>query len=90
MYLQALKEHITRIGEGMEPGADALSVMALVHRIAGSSGMMQDLALCEVARAMELALREGRIEDARAHWPQMQRRAQATLAALEGAYPGLA
>lgn len=89
MYRQALRDHLDQIGAGLQPGADPQSVIAQAHRIAGSSGMMQDLALCEVARAMELALREGRPEDARARWPQLQARARASLAALSMAYPGL-
>lgn len=89
MYRQSLREHLDLVAAGLKPGADTQAVAAPAHRIAGSAGMMQDLALCDVARAMELALREGRPDDARAQWPRLAERAQRTLAALAQAYPGV-
>lgn len=89
MYRQSLHEHLAQVAAGLQPEGDAQGVTALAHRIAGSAGMMQDLPLCDVARAMEVALREGRPEDARAQWPRLHERAQVTLAALAQAYPGV-
>ncbi len=90
MYRQSLSDHLGQIAAGLQPGGDAQAVVAPAHRIAGSAGMMQDQALCDVARALENALREGRRDEALAHWPRLNERAQVTLAALAQAYPGVA
>jgi len=89
MYRQSLRDHLEQVATGLQPGGDAQAATATVHRVAGSAGMMQDLALCDVARAMEVALREGRPDDARAQWPRLQERALRTLEALSEAYPGV-
>lgn len=89
MYRQSLREHLDQVAQGLQPGGDPQTVSSSAHRIAGSAGMMQDLALCDVARAMEVALREGRPDEARAHWPRLDACAQRTLAALAQAYPGV-
>jgi HPt (histidine-containing phosphotransfer) domain-containing protein len=89
MYRHSLREHLDLVAAGLAPGGDMQAVAAPAHRIAGSAGMMQDLALCDVARTMEVALREGRPDDARAQWPQLVERAQQTLDALTQAYPGV-
>ncbi len=83
MYRQSLEDHLAQVAFGLGPGADTGVWLAAVHRIAGAAGMMQDQALSEVARDMELALRMQRPEDARALWPRLQARAQATRAALD-------
>ncbi len=89
MYRQSLREHLEQVEAGLRPGGDPQSVIFPAHRIAGSAGMMQDRCLCDVARDMEVALREGRPDDARALRPQLDACAQLTLAALAQAYPGV-
>ena len=89
MYRQALRDHLDQIGVGLQAGANAPDGVGPAHRIAGSAGMMQDMALCEAARAIESALREGRNQDAQALLPRLHDCAQATLAALALAYPGV-
>ncbi len=88
MYRQALDEQLVLIGAGLESDAgDATALTAAVHKIAGSSGMMQDQPLSQVARAMELDLREGRRAQARTRWPELQACADRTRQALLTAYP---
>lgn len=87
MYRSSLQELLDQLAGGLQPQADLPSAVSAVHRIAGAAGMMQDQALCAVARAMETELRDARPEAARKLWPQLQERCGATLAALEQAFP---
>ncbi len=89
MYQQSLRDHLAQVADGLQPGADPQAACAPAHRIAGAAGMMQDLPLCDIARSMELALREGRPDDARALGPRLAERAQRTLAGLALAFPGV-
>ncbi len=90
MYRQSLREHLDQVAAGLGPGGDPQAATAPAHRIAGAAGMMQDLALCNIARSIEVALREGRPGDARAQWPRLSDGVQHTLEALAQAYPGVA
>ncbi|MFD0669810.1 Hpt domain-containing protein [Ramlibacter sp. MAHUQ-53] len=83
MYRKSLDDHLEQVAAALQPGGESGVLLAAVHRIAGAAGMMQDQALSQVARDMEVALREGRPADARALWPGLQARAEATRSELD-------
>ncbi len=83
MYRKSLDDHLAQVETCLAPGGDAATLLAAVHRIAGAAGMMQDQALSQVARNMELALREERPGDAHALWSTLQARADATRQVLD-------
>lgn len=83
MYRQSLQDYVVQAQACLEPGGDLVALRQAMHRLAGASGMMQDLALSDVARTMETALREEREAEARALWPQVLARVDATRHAVE-------
>jgi len=87
MYRQSLADHLDQVALGLRADGEPGPLLSAVHRIAGAAGMMQDQALCQVARAMELALREDRPDEARALWPRLRERAQATQRLLDELSP---
>ena len=82
MYLQALDEQLGIIEAGLSGVADAQAVPGALHKISGSAGMMQDHALSQAARSVEVALRDGDVEAARQHWPALAACAVTTREAL--------
>lgn len=87
MYRKSLADHLAQIEAGLSGPADAGELAGAVHKIAGSSGMMQDQVLAQAARAMELALREGGAEEARSCWPRVRESVERTRQALDEVYP---
>lgn len=82
MYLQALDEQLGIIEAGLSGVGDADLLPGALHKIAGSAGMMQDQGLSQAARAIELALRDGQMADARQQWPALAACAVLTREAL--------
>ncbi len=82
MYREALATQVAQLEQAVDAADDA-ALRDLAHKIAGSAGMMQNAALSRAARQMEMALREGRGDAARAAWPEVQACVQRTLVALE-------
>jgi HPt (histidine-containing phosphotransfer) domain-containing protein len=89
MYRDSLQQQMAFIGQGLQGCAIEAEtrLLAAVHKIAGSAGMMQDQALSLAARAMETALRDKDRAMAHAHWDRLQACGHATLQALAEAYP---
>lgn len=83
MYRQSLLDYLVLAQTCLQPGGDMDALRQVLHRLAGASGMMQDLCLSDAARTMETALREDREADARAAWPQVLACADATRRAVE-------
>lgn len=81
MYREALTTQVEQLATAVESGDDA-TMRDLSHKVAGSAGMMQNALLSRAARRMELSLREGRPDDARAAWPEVRDAMQRTLSAL--------
>jgi HPt (histidine-containing phosphotransfer) domain-containing protein len=82
MYGETLLGPLQGVGAALREPIDP-DVVALVHKVAGSAAMMQDQDLSLPARGLEHALREGRLADAVALWPQVREAATRTLGALE-------
>jgi HPt (histidine-containing phosphotransfer) domain-containing protein len=80
MYADLLQDQLHGLDAAMQ--APDAATTALLHKLAGSAGMMQDQDLSQPARAMEKALREGRPDDARVLLPQVRAAAACTLQAL--------
>lgn len=83
MYRQSLQDYVVLAQACLQPGGDLEALQQALHRLAGASGMMQDLSLSDAARTMETALREDREADARAAWPRVLARADATRRAVD-------
>lgn len=89
MYRETLASQLGDLQQMLDATADPAhdQAVSLAHKIAGSAAMMQDSQLSAAARAIETSLRGGDAVGARARWPEVQRFAAQTMAALAAVYP---
>ncbi|MBE7939287.1 MULTISPECIES: Hpt domain-containing protein [Ramlibacter] len=87
LYRETLASQLAALGQALQAEPPTPAAQALAHKIAGSAAMMQDAALAGAARGIEGALVAADAAQARARWPEVQRFAAETMAALATAYP---